>query len=172
MKKAIVILLIIFSCNTKDKDISSRLFNVQGLNSKVEEVKKQGFNRVFGIDVLFFRKTENETIIDLEFDIGKNPSIYCVTWKVKMGSNKINYIENFINDNGAILVTPICNYDADEFHFTVVDSKHNNTFLCKVLEENKSYYLNVIYYYPNKTVKHNLSSEILQFDDDEESIPK
>ena len=141
--------ILIFSCNSENNDISSSLFNVNGLKSDIHIIEKQGYKRVLGVDSVIYTKKNNDTLIDLQFNIGKEPSVYSKTWKIKMKSNKINYAKNFILENNAIIITPICNYNEREYYFTAVDLKSNNTFLCKLLEENKSFYLYITYFNPN-----------------------
>ena len=147
----IIPIWIIIGCTNESENISSSLFNIDGINTiNINELERQGYSRLPETDVLIYTKEEKDTIISLGIDEDLN-RINGKAWEIKLESKDVLIVKKIITDNKAFLRTQI--YDCvtePEYtqYFFVVEDINNNIFLCYVVKKKDDFHLQVVYSNP------------------------
>ncbi len=90
---------------------------------------KNGFSRVYGVDVLLYQKTVNDTITYYQFD--NNGKLYSQWWEIGVDSIGDKTLDNIINQYGAVKVSE-CN-SSDIYY--ILNTKHNILISVNVLTQ-------------------------------------
>lgn len=151
--KLLFIILIVSSCNQQTKKIPIDLFNIQNLdNIKAKsfnnfDLNSQGYNRIV-VDLLTYEKKENDTVVQLEFDMNSG-LILTKSWLIKLDNSEISSIKSYLQDTyGVIEISGYSNYDekSDSYYFSVIKQENNAIFFCSVQKELDENYLKIIYF--------------------------
>lgn len=157
--KTLTLIFILLFTNCKNnvwtnvKPISFHAFNPVPTNTMYESLEELGLKRVV-VDVPMLEYKKEDTLIQIQYDYKydnkqtKITSPILQNWVIPLESIDSVYLGHFFQKHNAVISTSIDYLDLLNQKFCVRQFRSNQLFLCKIIENENKYYLQVSYHFP------------------------